>query len=80
MFMRGIWWWTAGKMWVETGVMPRWLGLPTMLLAALAIGIAVVSAPLGVDTRTQWMSERIIVGLWTLALSVAVWQTRPIVR
>ena len=78
MFVRGIWWWTAGKMWVETGVIPRWLGYPTMALAVLALGLAVLSAPLGIDLGTQWTTERLIVGLWTFALSFAVWQTRPI--
>ncbi len=80
MFVRGIWWWTAGKMWVETGVLPRWLGYPTMALAVLALGLAILSAPVGIDIATQWMLERIVVGFWTLALSFAVWQTRPIAR
>lgn len=68
LFVRGIWWWTVGKMWAETRVMPRVFGIATMVLAVLALGAAVVSAPMGMDTTTIWMSERLILGLWTLAL------------
>ena len=76
LLVRGIWWWTCGKMWNDTGVLPRWLGIPTMALAAIALGAAVASAPMSVDTATIWMSDRLLLGLWTLALSYALWRTR----
>jgi hypothetical protein len=76
LFVRGIWWWTIGKMWVETAVVPRWLGLPTMVLAVVAIGAALASAPMGMDTATIWASERLLLGLWTLALAYTLWRTR----
>jgi hypothetical protein len=76
LLIRGIWWWTIGKMWAETRVLPRWLGLPTMVLAAIAIGAALASAPMGMESATLWMSERLILGLWTLALSYALWRSR----
>ena len=76
LLVRGIWWWTLGKMWNDTGVVARWLGIPTMALALLALGAAVASAPMGVATATIWMSERLLLGLWTLALSYALWTSR----
>jgi hypothetical protein len=76
LFIRGIWWWTIGKLWSETGVVPRWLGLPTMALAVLAIAAALGSGVIGVPIATLAMSERALLGLWLLALSFAVWRTR----
>ncbi len=76
LFVCGVWWWTIGKIWAETGVLPRTLGLVTMALAAIAIGAALASAPLAVDAATLWTSERIVLGLWTLALSFVLWRQR----
>ena len=76
LFVRGIWWWTIGKMWAETDVMPRLFGIATMVLAVLAIGAAVASAPMGMAAATLWTSERLILGLWTLALAYALWRQR----
>jgi hypothetical protein len=76
LLVRGIWWWTTGKMWAETGVVPRWLGFPTMLLAVLTIVAAVASAPLNMQSQTLWTAERIVLGAWTLALAFALWRTR----
>ena len=76
LLVRGIWWWTIGKMWAETGAVPRWLGLPTMILAVLAIGSAVASAPMTMSATVLWTGERVVLGLWTLALAFALWRTR----
>ena len=76
LLVRGIWWWTIGKMWAETGAVPRWLGLPTMVLAVLAIGSAVASAPMTMSATVLWAGERVVLGLWTLALAFALWRTR----
>ena len=76
LLVRGIWWWTIGKMWAETGVVPRWLGVPTMILGALAIATAVASAPMTMSAAMLWMAERLILGAWTLALALAIWRTR----
>ncbi len=76
LLIHGIWWWTIGKLWSETGVVPRWLGLPTMALAVLAIAAALGSGSLGVQSTTLWISERLVLGLWMLALSYALWRTR----
>ena len=79
LFVRGIWWWTAGKMWAETGVMPRWLGIVTMVLAALTLAGAVASAPMAMSTETIWFFERMLLALWTLVLAFALWRTRDAV-
>ncbi|HET7701104.1 MAG TPA: hypothetical protein VFM06_09595 [Candidatus Limnocylindria bacterium] len=76
LFVRGIWWWTIGKLWAETGVLPRALGTATMALGALTLVAAVASAPMAMDTGTIWIAERALLGLWTLALSFALWRTR----
>jgi hypothetical protein len=76
LFVRGIWWWTIGKMWAETGAVPRWLGVPTMVLAVLTIATAVASAPMTMSASVLWTGERVVLGLWTLALAFALWRTR----
>lgn len=76
LLVRGIWWWTIGKMWAETGVIPRWLGVPTMILSVVAIAAAVASAPMNMSSAALWTAERLILGVWTLALAFALWRTR----
>ena len=76
LFLRGIWWWTIGKTWAETSVLPPLFGIATMVLAVLAIGAAVASGTLGMQAATLWMSERLILGLWTLALAYFLWRLR----
>jgi len=84
LFVRGIWWWTIGKLWRETSLFPSWLALPTMALAVLAFVAAIATAPMGLgayaptglDTQTIWMEERAVLGLWLLAVSVALWRVR----
>jgi len=76
LFLRGVWWWTVGKIWAESGVFSRLLGIVTMALAVIAIGAAVASAPMTMDAATLWLSERVVLGLWTLALAFALWRSR----
>jgi hypothetical protein len=76
LFVRGIWWWTIGKLWAETRVLPRFLGIATMVLAVLALGAAVLSAPMNMQSASIWTSERLILGLWSLALAAALWRSR----
>ena len=40
LFVRAIWWWTVGKIWVETAVLPRVLGAVTMGLAIACFALA----------------------------------------
>lgn len=74
--VRGVWWWTVGKMWRETGVLPRTLGLVTMGLGILAFGAATASAPMSMQAETLWLVERLLLGLWSLALAATLWRTR----
>jgi hypothetical protein len=72
----GMWWWTIGKMWVETRVMPRLFGLTTMVLAVVALAAAVVVAATGYAPSATWTSERLALGAWTLGLAAALARTR----
>jgi hypothetical protein len=74
LFVRGVWWWTLGRMWAETDVMPRLLGIATLVLAVVAIAAALASAPMTMDAATLWASERVILGVWSLALAYALWR------
>jgi hypothetical protein len=76
LFVRGIWWWTVGKLWAETSVMPRLFGIATMVLAVLAFGAAIASAPMAMESGAIWMAERLILGLWTLVLAFGLWRAR----
>ena len=76
LLVRGIWWWTIGKLWVETDVMPRALGYLTMALAVLAIVTAFASAPMSMESTLLWTLERLILGVWTLALAYALWRAK----
>jgi hypothetical protein len=78
----GVWWWTIGKMWVETGVMPRVLGLATAALAVISfVGAAglVLSADLlqpGVAAGQAWTLVHVVIGLWLGFLAVALFRSR----
>ena len=76
LFVRGIWWWTIGKMWAETRVLPRPFGIATIVLAVLAFGAALASAPMNMQAAAIWTSERGILGLWSLALAFFLWRAR----
>lgn len=76
--MRGVWWWTIGKLWAETGVLPRPFGIVTALggaLAFLSAPFVVASAPLaalipGLPDLQLWDAHVALLGLWLLALAV----------
>jgi hypothetical protein len=76
LLVRGVWWWTIGKLWAETNAMPRAFGYLTMALSALAFVTAVGSAPMGMESTLLWTLERLILGVWTLVLAYAFWRTR----
>src|SRR5262249_11862639 len=75
----GVWWWTIGKMWVETGVMPRALGFATATLAVLAF-VAVPAFVLtpdllspGSTAGAAWTLVHVAIGLW-LACAAALFR------
>ena len=78
----GIWWWTIGKMWVETDVMSRSLGFVTAALGVLAFVAAALLALLadllvpGATAGQAWTVVHAVVGLWLIALAGLVLTTR----
>ncbi len=75
----GVWWWTMGKMWAETDVMPRTFGLATATLAAVALAGAllfVITSQLvqpGTTAAGQaWTIVHFVIGLWLIALATAL--------
>jgi len=44
LFVLGMWWWTSGKMWVQTGVMPRRFGRVTAALGLAAFALVPLEA------------------------------------
>ena len=81
LFVLGMWWWTIGKLWAETGVMPRTFGTVTMVLGLCAFAfvpleafsasfIAVMPRSLA-DALAQpyFSATHLVLGLWLLALA-----------
>ena len=69
LFLRGLWWWTVGKLWWETGVLHRPLGALTMALAAACLVLVFASVPLGVDMALASIPLRLALGVWLVAVS-----------
>jgi hypothetical protein len=44
LFVLGIWWWTIGKMWAQTGVLPRTFGRLTAALGLVAFAFVPLQA------------------------------------
>lgn len=76
LFVRGVWWWTIGKIWWETALLPRPLGVATMALALGAFALAAAAAPLALDPAVTAAADRAALGAWAIALSIAVWGSR----
>ena len=69
-FVSGVWWWTIGKMWAETQVVPRTFGWYTMALAVICFGY--VGA--GVLASVPDLPLRLILGVWLIALAAFFWR------
>src|SRR5207302_4443970 len=63
LFVRGVWWWTIGKTWAETGVLPRAVGWITMLLAVLCVGLVGLYAATGLPMAPPDLPLRMILGV-----------------
>jgi len=77
LFVLGIWWWTIGKMWSETRLFDRNLGVTTAALGALAlIGTLVESANVlsavvpGFPELDVWTLARVALGAWLMAMTI----------
>lgn len=76
LFVLGIWWWTIGKMWVQTRALPPKLGWGTASLGVLAlVGTFAESANIlsavvpGYPDIGVWALGHIALGLWLFAVS-----------
>ena len=82
MFALGMWWWTVGKLWAETGVLPAGFGLATAGAGALALLGSFISAGLtpitalvpGVPELALWEASRFALAVWSLALAALLWR------
>ena len=74
LFVRGVWWWTIGKLWAETGVLPRAFGWITMALAVLCFALVIAYAIAGLPMSPPDLPLRIVLGAWLVALGAIVWR------
>ena len=73
LFVRGIWWWTIGKMWAETGVLPRPFGWITAALAIACFALVVAYSINEVPMSTPDLPLRVILGVWLVVVAVFFW-------
>jgi hypothetical protein len=74
-FVTGMWWWTIGKMWAETNVLPRALGWVTMGLAVVCFALLGAYAYTGgVLMAVPDLPLRLILGLWLIVLAAFFWR------
>lgn len=82
LFALGMWWWTIGKLWAETGILPAGLGLATAGAAALTLLGSVIAAGLtpltalvpGVPELALWEASRFALAAWSAALALLLWR------
>jgi hypothetical protein len=81
LFVLGMWWWTIGKMWTQTAVMPRAFGFATAALGGASFALVPLEAfsPAFVDRMPRSLADAIaqpyfsaahlLLGVWLLALA-----------
>jgi len=75
-FVSGMWWWTIGKMWAETRVLPRAFGWLTMALAIVCFALLGAYAYAGgVVMAVPDLPLRMVLGLWLIVLAGLLWRT-----
>jgi hypothetical protein len=74
LFVRGIWWWTIGKMWTETAVLPRTFGWATMALAIVCFALVLAYAAMGLPMSPPDLPLRMVLGLWLLVVAGLFWR------
>jgi len=80
LFILGMWWWTIGKLWAETEILPRPLGRTTAglgaltiisgLLAAVSVGLTVI-LPSFPDVAV-WTIAQGALGVWLMILGATL--------
>lgn len=89
LFVLGMWWWTIGKMWAQTGVMPRTFGIVTAALGLCAFAlvpleafsaefIAAMPRALADALAQPYFSvAHLAIGLWLLVLAWTFAELQP---
>jgi len=80
LFVLGMWWWTIGKLWAETEVLPRGLGLATAGLGALtlaagpfaAVNVGLTAVLPGFPDVATWTLAQGTLGVWLVALGATL--------
>jgi hypothetical protein len=78
LIVRTVWWWTIGKMWAETNVMPRGFGWVTAFLAVAfpaAVGIAAIA---GRSDPLPDLALRLVFSAWLVVLAAFLWPRRAV--
>jgi hypothetical protein len=78
LIVRTVWWWTIGKMWAETNVLPRALGLITAVLAIAFPAAAGAAALAGRSDLLPDLALRLVFAAWLVVLAAFLWPRRPI--
>jgi hypothetical protein len=66
LFVLGMWWWTIGKLWTQTAVLPRAFGVGTAALAMLAFALVPLESLFG---EQYFTAGHAILGLWLIVLA-----------
>ena len=81
LFVLGMWWWTIGKMWAQTDVLPRTFGRVTAVIGLIAFVLVPIEAfsptftavmPRSLaDALAQpyFSAAHLVLGLWLLTLA-----------
>jgi hypothetical protein len=72
LFVTGVWWWTIGKMWAETGLFPRSFGWLTMALALLCFAAVIVATPLALGVPQSLPA--LLLSPWLIVLGGLLWR------
>jgi hypothetical protein len=73
-FVAGVWWWTIGKMWAETGVLSRVFGWITMALAVACFALVALFAATGIPMSPPDLPLRMLLGAWLFALAALLYR------
>lgn len=75
LMVTGMWWWTIGKMWAETRVLPRAFGWLTMALAIVCfVLLGAYAFTGGAVTAVPDLFLRIVLGVWLILLAGWFWR------
>ena len=75
---RAVWWWTIGKMWAETNVLPRAFGWITMALAILFPAVAALTTLGSRSDASADLALRLVFASWLVILGSLLWPRRPV--